>query len=174
VDVVEARRLLEVGDLAGPDELRTAFRRALRRTHPDLPGGDDDAARQVLAAYELLAALPPAPAAATEPPAPPQHVTVDGDTIAADLPAGDLFQMLVTAADEIGEITYLDPDAGLLEVLLRVAGHGPCSVVLTLQGRAFGVTEAMCSVEPIGSWPAPSPEAVAAVLADGFRAVIGR
>lgn len=164
----EARRLLGVDDTTGPDELRAAFRRALRRTHPDLPGGDGDAARQVLAAYELLAALPPVE--------PPSHaaVTVDGDTIAAELPAGDLFELLVAAADEIGDITYLDADIGLLEVLLQVAGHGPCSVVLTLQGRGLGVTEAMCTVEPVGSWAAPPPEVVAAVLADGYRAVTDR
>jgi hypothetical protein len=160
---VEARRLLDVDGAVGPDELRAAFRRALRRTHPDLHGGDGEAARQVLAAYELLAGLPP-----------PELVTVDGDTVAAELPAGDLFEMLVVVGDRIGDVTYLDADAGLLEVLLQVPGHGPCSVVLTLQGRGAGLTEAMCTVEPVGAWPAPPPEVVAAVLADGLRAVTDR
>lgn len=174
MDVVEARRLLGVDDVAGPDELRGAFRDALRRTHPDLHGGDGDDARRVLAAYELLAGLPaPAPAPAPAP-LPPTPVTVDGDTVSAELPAGDLFEMLVAVGDDIGEVTYLDAEGGLLEVLLQVPGHGPCSVVLSLQGRGLGFTEAMCTVEPVGSWPAPPPEVVAAVLADALRTVSER
>jgi hypothetical protein len=168
--VVEARHLLGVDHDAGPDELRAAFRQALRRTHPDLHGGDGAAAREVVAAYELLAGQP----AALLPEPLPDLVTVDGDTVAAELPAGDLFEMLLTAGDRVGEITYADPEAGLLEVLLQVPGHGPCSVVLTLQGRGVGITEAMCTVEPVGTWAAPPPEVVAAVLAEGLRSVTGR
>ena len=180
-----ARRLLGVDGSAGPDELRAAFRRALRRTHPDLHGGDGAEARRVLVAYELLTGDQPEPEVPPEPEPEPERVpvagaavAVDGDTISAELPAGDLFEILVAAAEEVGEITYLDADAGLLEVLVRITGHGPCSVVLTLQGRGPGgehsVTEASCTVEPLGSGPAPSPEVVAAVLADGFRAVTDR
>jgi hypothetical protein len=178
VDVVEARRLLDVDPAVGPEELRAAFRRALRRTHPDLHGGDGAEARRVLDAYELLADQPlpsaPPPPAPPAPPAPSDLVSVEGDTVSAELPAGDLFEMLVVVGDRIGDITYVDADAGLLEILLQVAGHGPCSVVLSLQGRGLGLTEAMCTVEPVGSWPAPPPEAVAAVLADGLRAVSER
>jgi hypothetical protein len=171
--VVEARLLLEVDAAAGPAELRAAFRRALRRTHPDLHGGDGTEARRVLDAYELLAGLPTLDLAATDL-VTTDLVTVDGDTVAAELPAGDLFEMLVVVGDRIGDVTYVDPDDGLLEVLLQVSGHGPCSVVLTLQGRGAGLTEAMCTVEPVGAWPAPPPEVVAAVLADGLRAVTDR
>src|SRR5690606_33934970 len=128
-------------DGAGPEELRAAFRRALRRTHPDLHGGDGAEARRVVAAYELLAAEPvPAPPAPPTPPAPPaapvppfptvpvvSAVTVDGDTVAAELPAGDLFELLVDVGERIGDVTHLDAEAGLLEVLVQVAGHGPCS-----------------------------------------------
>ena len=171
VTVVEARRLLGVDDTTGPAALRAAFRQALRRTHPDLHGGDGTAAREVLAAFELLASLP-------EPEQEPEPVhdlvSLDGDTVSAELPAGDLFEMLVAVGERIGDVSYLDPEGGLLEVLLQVAGHGPCSVVLTLQGRGLGLTEAMCTVEPVGSWPAPPPEVVAAVLADGLRAVTDR
>jgi hypothetical protein len=176
--VVEARLLLEVDAAAGPDELRAAFRRALRRTHPDLHGGDGTAARRVLAAYELLIGEPsPASAPAPEPPPESLHapaVVLDGDTVSAELPAGDLFEMLHVVGDRIGDVTYADADAGLLEVLLQVPGHGPCSVMWTLQGRGAGLTEATCTVEPVGAWPAPPPEVVAAVLADGLTAVTDR
>ena len=92
------------------DELRAAFRRALRRTHPDLHGGDGEAvvAPRCCAAYEL-----PSAAAGHRR---PSSVTVDGDTVAAELPAGDLFDMLVEVGDRIGDVAYLDADAGLLEV----------------------------------------------------------
>lgn len=183
--VGEARRLLGVDGAAGPDELRAAFRCALRRTHPDLHGGDGVAARQVVEAYELLASQPqpqpqrqrepdPVPVPVPEPMPVPELVTLHGDTVSAELPAGDLFELLVDVGARIGEVTYLDAHAGLLEVLLQVAGHGPCSVVLTLQGRAAGYTEAMCTVEPVGSWPAPPPEVVASVLAEGLRQVTAR
>ena len=174
--VLEARLLLEVDAGAGPDELRAAFRRALRRTHPDLHGGDGTAARRVVAAYELLVGEP-SPASAPEPSPESLHtpaVVLDGDTVSAELPAGDLFEMLHVVGDRIGEVTYVDADASMLEVLLQVPGHGPCSVVLTLQGRGAGLTEAMCTVEAVGAWPAPPPEVVAAVLADGLTAVTDR
>lgn len=162
---------------AGDAEVRSAYRLALRRTHPDVHGGDGAAIRRVVDAYRVLRSAPPsAPPSATPPVSDDvlgeDAVTVDGDTVAAELPAGDLFAMLLEVGHRIGEVAYLDHHAGLLEVVVEFAGYGTCSVVLTLQGRSSGVTEAFCTVEPLGNGPSPPADAVAALLASGLRTLV--
>lgn len=170
MDVAAARALLGVAPGAGPDELRAAYRTRLRAAHPDLRGEDAGTA-EVVTAYRLLRDLPPAP------PAPPvavevATVVVEGDTVSAELPAGDLFALLLEAAEHIGHIAYVDARVGLLEVIVEIAGYGACSVVWTLQGRGTGVTEAWCSVEPLGGGPPPPVDAVTELLASGLRRVV--
>ena len=189
VTLGEARAVLGVGAEASPTDLRAAFRRAMRDTHPDLHGGDGAATRRVTAAYRLLAGLgeasAPAPAAAAaaapgpsaDPPTPTTDpivasVSVDGDTVSAELPAGDLFAMLVEVGHRIGEVTYVDSHAGLLEIVVQFEHHGSCSVVLTLQGGGAGITEAFCTVVALGAGPGPPTEAVASLLADGLRSLV--
>jgi hypothetical protein len=101
-------------------------------------------------------------------------VVVEGDTVMADLPAGDLFALLVEAAEHLGHIAYVDAGIGLLEVVADVPGYGACSVLWTLQGRATGFTEAWCSVEPLGGGMAPPTEVVTELLAGALRAVADR
>jgi hypothetical protein len=172
VDVAAARALLGVDASTTADELRTAYRARLREAHPDLHGTDAGTA-EVVDAYRVLRQLPPeppVPAALTEAVA----VVVEGDTVTADLPAGDLFALLVEAAEHLGHIAYVDARIGLLEVVVDVPGHGACSVLWTLQGRATGVTEAWCTVEPLGGGPAPPTEVVTELLAEGLRHVTNR
>jgi hypothetical protein len=170
----DARRLLGVDAGAGADELRAAYHRGLRATHPDLHGGSSDAAAAVVEAYRTLVDEPVVDEPPPAPPAPAGagvDVVVDGDTVSAELPAGDLFAMLVEVAGAIGDVTYLDPAGGLLEVAVRFEGYGPCSVVLSLQGRATGFTEAWCTVETFAGGPAPPAAAVAELLAAGLRTI---
>jgi hypothetical protein len=78
-----------------------------------------------------------------------------------------VFALLVEAADDIGDVTYVDPDAGLLEVLVTLAFGGPWSVVISLQGRMDRV-EAFCTVEALdGSDAQPGP--VVSLLLDSLR-----
>src|SRR5438105_1534752 len=49
-----ARDLLGLEPLAGPLEIRRAFREAAKLAHPDRPSGDAARFRQVIAAHELL------------------------------------------------------------------------------------------------------------------------
>lgn len=74
----QARQRL--GLKAGADEkaLRAAFREAARRTHPDRPGGDAAAFREVLEAYRLLREQPSAePLAFIPAPAAPRQDLVE-------------------------------------------------------------------------------------------------
>jgi hypothetical protein len=204
MDVVAARGVLGVGPGTSDDDLRRAYRAALRRSHPD-HGGRGDRVQDVVDAYRTLLAAPPGPDPATSPrpgtawasapdgptspttepatawpsedraaamPTAGDAVTVEGDTVAAELPAGDLFAMLVEVGHRIGAVAYVDELAGILEVVVTFADHGACSVVLTLQGRATGTTEAFCTVEALGPGQAPPPEAVAELLADGLRTLV--
>lgn len=50
----QARELLGVAASASPGELRRAFRNRAKSVHPDRAGGDAEAFRQVVAAYEIL------------------------------------------------------------------------------------------------------------------------
>jgi hypothetical protein len=77
--------------------------------------------------------------------------------------------MLHEVGHRIGDVSFVDRESGLLEVIVTFAGFGPCSVVLTLQGRAAGLTEAFCTVEPLAGGPSPPAEAVAELLAPGLR-----
>lgn len=181
------------GDIDGA-ALRAAYRSRLRATHPDVacPTGDgrraDAATAEVVAAYRLLreeaTAAPPAP-----PPSPAvtaaDAVLVDGDTVSAELPAGDLFALLLDTADAMGEVTYVDHDAGLLETIVEFEGFPTASVVFTLHtatrlggvapeqdGRATGVTEAWCTVEALSGGPAPPHAAVAELFAAALRRTI--
>jgi hypothetical protein len=166
VDADAARAVLGVAPGATATDLRAAYRQRLRAAHPDLAGRDAGTA-EIVAAYRLLRDLPPPAPVAVEVPA-VDPVVVDRDTIVADLPAGDLFELVVDAASTIGEVSYADGAAGLLEVVVEIDGFGACSVVVTLRDGT-----AWCTVEPLGTGPAPPPDVVAARLAEGFRSIAG-
>lgn len=103
-----AREALGVGPLAGPGEIRRAFREAAKRAHPDRPGGSAERFRQVVDAYHLLQQGGPPAGRIVQPPArraPPtttlsisplvamqggaaDHPLGDGRTIRLTLPAG--------------------------------------------------------------------------------------
>ncbi|MDP2214962.1 DnaJ C-terminal domain-containing protein [Phenylobacterium sp.] len=55
----QARELLGVTREASPGELRRAFRQRAKAVHPDRAGGDAEAFRQTVLAYDLLRRPPP-------------------------------------------------------------------------------------------------------------------
>lgn len=160
MDIGDARAVLGVGGSASTAEVRAAYWARLRAVHPDHNAGRDAGTAQVVAAYRALRDTPP------EPPAPP--VVVAGDTVTADLPPGDLFALVVQAADALGHLAYVDPDAAVVEVVVELAGYGTCSVVLTLEPEDH---VAVCTVEPLAGGPPPPAEVVAELLAAGLRTV---
>jgi hypothetical protein len=184
MDRVEAAAVLGVHDSASSRQVRAAYRQRIREHHPDRAGPDAtvDAAR-IIEAYQVMSTPTPAPPPVTAPPPPERReqgvrtergeradhtvTLVDDDTVAFAFPAEEVFALLVEAADDIGDVTYVDPDAGLLEVLVTLAFGSPWSVVISLQGRMDRV-EAFCTVEALDGSDA-QPGLVVSLLLDSLR-----
>ncbi len=161
----------------------------LHRTHPDRSAASDATDRTVrlTAAYDAVVTHlrmvadvehdregPPSEEVTTGPQAAEAVVPivvqlVDGETISIDAPALDVVPMLIEAAHQLGEISYLDPVVGLLEVIVEFVDAPTSSVVLTLQGRANGTTEVFCSVEALSGGEVPGADSVAQLLARTLR-----
>ena len=177
VDAAEARARLGVEPGTPWREVKATYRRLIRAHHPDVGGNGPEAGERTAAitqAYAVLRAARAvdADAGAEPPPAepvpdPPGYRVVDGGTLALAVPADEAFFALLEVAHEVGEVTYVDPDAGLLETVVHLEGGPACSLVVTLQGRGDGTTEAFCTLEPLGK--GPSPAATAAVEVLGHR-----
>ncbi|MEJ7583307.1 MAG: hypothetical protein WKF43_04300 [Acidimicrobiales bacterium] len=95
---------------------------------------------------------------------------LDDDTLAIAVPADEVFLLLLESAHSVGEVTYVDPEGGLIEAI--VAFQDPqvpvCSVVLSLQGRAERV-EAFCTIESLDASVPPPVADVVALLAAQVR-----
>lgn len=160
----EARSLLGVSSGAGAAEVRAAYRRKVLAHHPDRHAGDADATDRTAALNEAFRVLrspgarpaqpTPTPSTTTAPHPPPpapagEAIAIlrpDRDSLAVVAPAEDVLLWLHGALASLGDVTYLDPDAGLLEARMP-DGDGVVSVVISLQGRGDGSTEAFCSAE---------------------------
>lgn len=89
---------------------------------------------------------------------------VDDDTIGIAAPHDEALLLVLETAHELGEVAYLDHSAGMVEVVVEFLDAPTSSVLMSLQGRATGVTEVFCTVEPLSGGDAPSAEAVARLL----------
>ena len=159
-------------------DVRRAFRATIRARHPDTSAEDNAnaSAARVTEAYALLRREWHQPGTAPPPVTPtrvdsPERETEDRisligtDTIVVPAPGGEAFARLVDAAHSLGEVSYIDRASGFLEVVVTVLGGPACSVVVSVQGRATGDTEAFVTIEPLGRGPAPPVEPFAAALA---------
>ena len=93
-----ARAILGVAPGADERELRSAYREAAKRAHPDRPGGDAALFRDVLAAYRLLQDNPVQPI--HFPPAVTEPARVEQATLSIDTPmafAGGALELKVDA-----------------------------------------------------------------------------
>ena len=57
---------------------------------------------------------------------------------------------------------------GILELIVRFEGGPSCSVLITLQGRAFG-TDAFCTMDSIEAAPTPPLRPVVEALVEELR-----
>jgi hypothetical protein len=161
VDRTEAAGWLGVDVDAPADVVRRAFRRLVVRHHPDVTGAADTSeVRRLTEAYRVLRA--PVATSAVD--------AVTGDTITVALPPDEAFDRLLDAAAAVGDVTYVDPEAGLLEVLVTFDDGRRASAVVSLQGRAAtGATDAFVTLEPLDDRLVAPVEVVVAALAHALR-----
>jgi len=89
---------------------------------------------------------------------------LDDLTLLVAAPPKETLMLLIDMAHELGEISYLDPTAGLLEIVIEFLVEPTSSVLLSMQARPSGVTEVLCSVEPLSGGISPPADAVARLL----------
>ena len=158
--------MLGVEPGAEEQTLRDAHRRRIRAAHPDA-GGTDRAAAVLNEALAVLRSTSPsgAPPPAEAPPTtgkPPAdvdrcHFVDDGE--------GNLLERLAEAGHGIGEVVFVDPHIGILEIIVGEApGVGQLAVMVgdaTADGTPVSFT-----LEPLGVTPAPAiGEVVGALMA---------
>ena len=138
------------------DEIRAAYRTLVRASHPDV-ARTDAATATTAAINEAFAEL--------------QRRTDDGrsrlpDRPPHDLPAaqpavvlrsrpGDVYVNLLEAAHELGDVCYLDPEAGLIQILLTDQGAAGAHLLIDVDRDqhpprvAFTLESADAAVPPI-------------------------
>ncbi len=158
MEPAEAREVLGVADSATPGEVRAAYRRLLRAHHPDLAGaGSTRRTAELTVAYRVLrvaaaTTAPPEATGATPAPRPEdaggaeRPARTDDDSFSLALPADEAFLAVLDAGHRLGDVTYVDPEGGLLDVHVELGDGTRCSAVFTTQGRSDGTTEVFCAV----------------------------
>lgn len=174
VRIIEAYRVLETmrsepGDPRPParSRPRSTFRTSYTRGTTAPPAGSDRSDHGFTTPGPAEAPPSPwhIPLSASGPPA---FDRVADDTIHFAAPADETFRWLLEAANEIGEITYLDRSGPIMEVLCRFVDEPATSLLVTTQGRSDG-TDAFCSAESIEARPGPPTEAVVDVYENALR-----
>lgn len=186
MELSEARGILgtTVGD--SRRRIRAAYLRHLREAHPDRnvdAAAHDvtvrlgDAYRTALAGIGVDDTTPPeppkgrAPRRSPEPEAVVPVAVLADDTVGVGAPPDEVWALLIEAAHRLGEIAFIDPGAGLLQVVVEFLEDPVCQLVVSLQGRATGVTEVFCTIESLETGEAPPIAAVTRLLVDTLTGI---
>lgn len=182
MDTAEARAVLGIAAGADWEAVRAAYRRAIRGAHPDTHGhGATATAVRLNEAYSVLQEArragtldrpaPPPPAAPPPPPPAPPTVGVAveaNDTLLLAAPPDEAFLVLLEAAHQVGNVSYIDRSCGIFETVVRQDDE-TCSLLVTLQGRAHG-TEAFLALEALERAASLPTDRVLDRLLDALRA----
>ena len=159
MDRSDALAVLSLSEGTSARAVRERYLELLRAWHPDATRrATDGVAARITEAYRVLRTSAPTVDAV--------RAVAAGDTLEIAAPPEEAFFALLDVASTIGEVTYVDPEVGMLEVVVVLSTGATCSLVVTLQGRGTGVTEAFCTVEDLGPRHAPPVEALVLELAD--------
>ena len=175
-----------------PAVVRAAYLAAIRQAHPDVneAANATTASARLTVAYTVITraladgqtgpSAPPPPE--PEPAAPPRHepvvITVDvrviaDDTIEVAAPPDLTFAWLVQTGHVVGDVTFLDRSAALLQILVSFVDEPVCQMIFDLQGRAaHGTTEVFCTIDSIEDRPAPPIDAVTRFIAEHLAETI--
>lgn len=160
---------------ATAEELRAAFLVAVRAHHPDTtahPDGAGERTATVIEAYRLLRDLPagappsspPARAVPVTPAAPePGTIEVIGhEALWVGVDARAVVPALLEAADDLGEVSYVDRSGGLVQITVRPLDGPTCWFTFSTHPRPGGAV-VVATLESIEA--APTPPATPLVLA---------
>lgn len=93
---------------------------------------------------------------------------VDAGTIGLHASREDAMLALLDVAHEMGEVSFVDVDLGLMEVIVQFVGQPTCSLVVSLQGRADRV-DAFCTIDSYDATPPPPIDQVTRLLASRLQ-----
>ena len=171
-----ALRTLGLEKGAGAADINRAYRALIRQAHPDA-GGSTAVAARITEAYHWLqraGAEPPKTAKAASPPQPAPSVSdLADDSFVLLLPSGDVFARLVEAGHALGEVSYVDHDAGIVQVTFTADNGVVCQLAATVVSRTSRGSQADTRVEftldPLASGQAPPIDQVVSRFARIFR-----
>ena len=162
VEIEEARRILGVDETADEQTMRAAHRHQIRRAHPDA-GGSAAAAASINDAWAMLRdrdpVAEPRPDVGRGPvPASADRLSewppdVDG-YYRVDVEPDELLARLAEVGHEVGEVVFVDPHMGILEIIV---GDAPAvgQLAATVGATSGAGTEVAFTLEPLGVTPAP-------------------
>lgn len=177
-DQTAARSTLGVDSNADFSAIKQAYRDRISKAHPDIAGvGATGAAAELNAAYHVLSranrsgdldmsststtTASPVPGDEDQMQRRPtgEHLDVEtatdirrigDDTLVLSSPPGESFRRLIEAAHGLGEISYIDRSAAILEAVVRLDDDTSASLVISLQRRAHdGSCEAFVTLEAL-------------------------
>ena len=174
MNVHEALKLLGATPESSPKLVRANYHELMRRHHPDVvelnigssttaldPAILTEAYAVVVAQFSVATSesfsrgdLRQDSGPQSHQPFPTVAASRGGDTIWIEAPPDEAYQRLLDAAACLGGIGHVDRTNELLEVIVRFEDGPSCSVLMTLQGRAYG-TDVFCEMESIEADPAP-------------------
>ncbi|MEM9202230.1 MAG: hypothetical protein AAGC53_11240 [Actinomycetota bacterium] len=152
----DALRVLDLEHTADWAAVKNAHRRAIIASHPDV-GGSTEAAARINQAFEYLRAVTddgtePLPRPATPSPVRRMH---EQPRVDHDNPREVLLR-LADVAHDLGEVVFVDPDAGLLEVVVGdEPGVGQLTASIDVDRPGADGVPVSFTLEPLGVAPAP-------------------
>ena len=179
MDRERALRTLGLEKGAQADDVNRAYRALIRQAHPDA-GGSTAVAARITEAYHWLQRAGVEPPQVPTPPPPPQPdppaTAKADDSYALRLPPGDIFARLVEAGHQLGEVSYIDRDAGIVQVTFTAHNGVVCQLaatVVSMPSRASrGEARVEFTLDPLASGEAPPIDQVVDRFARLFRRAI--
>lgn len=163
--------------------LRDRYLDELRRIHPDV-NASESATRNTAAlnlAYEVAATYHASGVHEIDSPAPENASEsvivrcVADDTIAVGAPHDETLLLLLEVCHNVGDVSFLDPSAGLVQVVVSFVDEPVCTLLFSLQGRAgTGETEIFLTLDSMEARDAPPVAAVTAMLTSEMTALAMR
>lgn len=187
MNAAEARRVLGVEPGESPRALRDAFLAQVRAHHPDTtdhPLGAGERTATIITAYRLLRDLPPAPpgqppesARVRDPDAPLGPVAtievITDEAVWVGVEAAAVLPALLEAADDLGDVSYLDRSVGLLQLTVRPPAGPTCWFTVSVHPRPGG-TVLVATLESIEAQPTPPAGPLMLALAEALADSLGR